>query len=56
VHAFPARSVAVFDGVQVIVAAAAAVVTAPFGVPTVIVIVAPDITIVEDVKFLLLVV
>ena len=46
----------VFDGVQVIVAAAAAVVTAPFGVPTVIVIVAPDINIVDPVKFLLVVV
>ena len=46
-HAFPARSVAVDDGVQLIFPVAAAVVTEPVAVPSVIVIVEPLMTIVD---------
>ena len=50
VHALPARSVAVADGVHDIVPVAAAVVVAPLAVPKVIVIVEPLMTMEELVK------
>jgi hypothetical protein len=46
-HAFAAQSVAVADGVHVVAAAPVTVVTTPSGVPKVIVIDEPLITIVE---------
>lgn len=47
VHALAALSVALADGVHVIVPVEAAVVVAPLAVPSVMVIVEPDMTIVE---------